>query len=90
LYPDSARFFPIGVALGKSLSVNMGICHHRTYLPRLLELVTTGAVDPAQVLSQREPIASAIDAYRAFDRREEGWLKVELVPAEGEEERLAA
>jgi threonine dehydrogenase-like Zn-dependent dehydrogenase len=89
VYPDAARFFPIGVAMNKNLTLNMGNCHHRRYIPRLVDLVESGVVDPAEVLSQREPIASAIEAYRAFDRREAGWLKVELCPEEGAE-RLAA
>jgi threonine dehydrogenase-like Zn-dependent dehydrogenase len=89
VYPDAARSFPIGIAMNKNLTVNMGNCHHRTYIPRLIELTASGVVDPAEVLSQREPIASAIEAYRAFDQREAGWLKVELCPAEGGA-RLAA
>jgi threonine dehydrogenase-like Zn-dependent dehydrogenase len=27
-----------------------------------------------------EPLTDAIEAYRAFDRRESGWIKVELKP----------
>jgi threonine dehydrogenase-like Zn-dependent dehydrogenase len=90
VYPEAARSFPIGLAMNKNLALNMGNCHHRKYIPRLVELVASGLVDPAEVLSQREPIVSAIEAYRAFDRRQAGWLKVELRPAEEAEERLAA
>jgi threonine dehydrogenase-like Zn-dependent dehydrogenase len=43
--------------------------------------VRTGAIDPTRVLTQREPIGSAIDAYKAFDTRQPGWIKVELTPA---------
>jgi threonine dehydrogenase-like Zn-dependent dehydrogenase len=35
-------------------------------------------IDPAEVLTQTEPLANAIEAYKAFDRRESGWVKVEL------------
>lgn len=90
VYPETARSFPIGTAMNKNLALNMGNCHHRKYIPRLVDLVASGLVDPAEVLSQREPIVSAIEAYRAFDRRQSGWLKVELRPMEEEEERLAA
>jgi len=31
-------------------------------------------------LTKVEPLLSAIDAYKHFDRHEPGWLKVELVP----------
>jgi threonine dehydrogenase-like Zn-dependent dehydrogenase len=59
----------------------MGNCHHRTFIPRLLELVRTGAIDPTQILTQREPLSAAIDAYKAFDERQPGWVKVKLEPA---------
>jgi threonine dehydrogenase-like Zn-dependent dehydrogenase len=81
VYPQSERTFPIGVAMNKNLSINTGNCNHRRYLPHLLELVRTGAVDPTEILTQRKPLANAIDAYRAFDARLPGWIKVELSPA---------
>ena len=35
---------------------------------------------PVTVLAQTEPMQSAIDAYKAFDKREWGWIKVGLKP----------
>ena len=81
VYPESAETFPIGKAMNRNLTIQMGNCPHRRYVPKLLELVRTGAVDPTMILSQREPLSSAIDAYKAFDTRQPGWMKVELVPA---------
>lgn len=80
VYPDSAKHFPIGTAMNKNLSLQMGNCNHRTYMGRILELVRTGVLDPTQVLTHREPMTSAIEAYRAFDTRQPGWIKVELEP----------
>jgi len=81
VYPESARNFPIGAAMNKNLTVNMGNCPHRRYVPQLIELVRSGAIDPVSVLTELEPMQDAIGAYQAFDRREPGWLKVELSPA---------
>jgi threonine dehydrogenase-like Zn-dependent dehydrogenase len=80
VYPETAETFPIGKAMNRNLTLQMGNCPHRRYVPKLLELVRSGAVDPTTILSQREPLASAIDAYKAFDTRQPGWMKVELVP----------
>lgn len=80
VYPPTARRFPIGMAMNRNLTLKMGNCNHRAYIPRLLQLVRSGAVEPAEILTQQEPLVSAIEAYRAFDRREPGWLKVELEP----------
>jgi threonine dehydrogenase-like Zn-dependent dehydrogenase len=32
------------------------------------------------VVTQHQGLESVIDAYKAFDERRPGWLKVELVP----------
>jgi threonine dehydrogenase-like Zn-dependent dehydrogenase len=64
----------------KNLKLNMGNCNHRRYIPELVNKVKSDVINPLNVLTQREPLISAIDAYRMFDRREAGWTKVELVP----------
>jgi threonine dehydrogenase-like Zn-dependent dehydrogenase len=81
VYPDTDRFFPIDMAMNKNLTVKMGNCPHRKYLPRLVELVKNGSIDPTAVLTKVEPLTSAIEAFQAFDQRQPGWIKVELEPA---------
>ncbi|HJU06294.1 MAG TPA: zinc-dependent alcohol dehydrogenase [Nitrospiraceae bacterium] len=81
VYPQTARSFPIGAAMNKNLTIKMGNCHHRKYIPMLLDLVRSGVVDPAKILTQSEPMQSVIDAYKAFDTRQPGWMKVKLEPA---------
>jgi len=80
VYPPTGRSFPIGEAMNKNLTLKMGNCNHRRYIPKLIEMVKTGLIDPTEVLSHREPLTSAIDAYRAFDQRQSRWIKVELLP----------
>jgi len=88
LYPE-AKLFPIGAAMDKNLTIKAGATPHRKYLPHLIDLVASHVIDPAQVLTQTEPLVDAIEAYKAFDRRESGWVKVELRPG-AEPERQAA
>lgn len=80
VYPPSAMAYPIGQAMNKNLTVKMGNCNHRRYIPKLVDLVASGAFDPARVLTKREPVVDAIAAYQEFDRRQPGWIKVELTP----------
>ena len=79
LYPEG-RLFPIGEAMDKNLTIKAGNTPHRKYIPHLVDLVESGVFDPASVLTQTEPLADAIEAYKAFDKREAGWVKVELKP----------
>lgn len=78
VYPPQLQSFPIGLAMGKNLTINMGNCNHRKYMPELVRLVRSGAVDPLSVLSKQEQLISAIDAYHMFAEKKPGWLKVEL------------
>lgn len=80
VYPPSLARFPLGEAMNRNLQVNMGNCNHRSILPGLVERVRNGSVDPIAILTQREPIMNAIDAYQAFDKRQPGWMKVKLEP----------
>lgn len=79
VYGDVSTF-PIGDAMEKNLTIKMGNCNHRKYIPKLLELVRTGAIDPTEVLTQVEPISDVIEAYKQFDKRTPGWVKVMLEP----------
>jgi threonine dehydrogenase-like Zn-dependent dehydrogenase len=81
VYPPTAEHYPIGQAMNKNLTVKMGNCNHRKYIPHLVDLVASGAFDPAQVLTNVEPVSGAIEAYKQFDQRMAGWIMVELKPA---------
>ena len=65
----------------KNLTIRMGNCNHRKYIPKLLELVRNGTVDPTEILTQVEPMSDVIEAYKSFDKRTPGWIKVMLDPA---------
>ena len=80
VYPLTMQHYPIGVAMNKNLRLNMGICNHRKYIPMLIELVQSGAIEPLGIVTQTKGIGQALEAYKAFDRRESGWTKVELTP----------
>jgi threonine dehydrogenase-like Zn-dependent dehydrogenase len=82
VYPASDDVFPIGMAMHKNLTIRMGNCNHRKYIPRLLELVGSGSFDPRTLITRHEGLMSAVDAYKAFDTRQPGWLKVELLPGQ--------
>lgn len=85
VYSSPLQDFPLEQILEKNLTLKAGNCNHRRYMPEMIELVRSGVIRPEQFLTQVEPIASAIDAYRAFDSHESGWIKVKLDPAQSAE-----
>ena len=80
VYPPTDIYFPIGFAMNKNFTINMGNGNHPRYIPRLLAMVESGVVDPEQMVTQHEPLRDALDAYKQFDLRQPGWLKVALEP----------
>ena len=83
VFPPQAMNFPVGALQQRNLTVRGGNCNHRRYIPKLVGLVATGAVDPTEILTHREPATGAIEAYEAFDQRQPEWIKVELLPQVG-------
>lgn len=80
VYPPTMQSFPIGAAMNKNLTIKMGNTPHRKYIPDLLDLIQQGTLDPEKLLSRAEEMSDVLSAYRQFDERRPGWLKVELVP----------
>lgn len=81
VYPPAYEAFPMGKAMAKNLVVRSGNCNHRRYLPKLMDLVRSGVIEPSAMLTQIGPFASAIECFEAFDKREPDWVKVELLPS---------
>jgi threonine dehydrogenase-like Zn-dependent dehydrogenase len=76
VYPPEMTRFPIGAAMNKNLTLKMGNCDHRTYIPELVRMVASGSVDITSVLTQEVPFGEVMESYHAFDHREPGWTKV--------------
>ena len=45
-----------------------------------MQIVAAGTIRPETIITQDQPLVSAIDAYRMFDENVAGWMKVELRP----------
>ncbi|SFL92702.1 zinc-dependent alcohol dehydrogenase [Streptomyces pini] len=78
VYPPQVEHYPFGEAFMKNLTLRMGNCNHRRYLPRLVSMVASGELDPTPLVTRWAETPDAVEAYRTFDRREAGWTKVAL------------
>ncbi len=81
VYPETAMTYPVGKSMNKNITVKGGNCNHLRYVAKLLEIVRAGVINPAHILTKHEPLTDVIEAYRQFDTRNAGWIKVELRPA---------
>jgi threonine dehydrogenase-like Zn-dependent dehydrogenase len=81
VYPPSFTSFPMGLAMNRNLTIKAGNCNHRRYVQKLVDWTRNGTMDPLRILTQRQPMTSALEAYKTFAQHRPGWVKVELEPA---------
>ena len=78
---QSKRYaFPLERAFAAGLTFRAGTCSVPEELPVLFPLVLSGRLKPEQYISHRMPLSAGAEAYRLFEAREAGALKMVLVP----------
>jgi glutathione-independent formaldehyde dehydrogenase len=71
---------PWGLLFNKGISIGMGRDQDERYNDFLRDLIAAGRIRPSEIVSHRLPLAEAPDAFRRFDERRDGYLKVVLDP----------
>jgi len=80
VYGPPWNLVPLGEAMNKGLTLRAAQCNVKRYLPRLLEHIRAGRIDPKGIISHRVPLEDAPEAYRIFARKEDRCTKCVLVP----------
>jgi threonine dehydrogenase-like Zn-dependent dehydrogenase len=81
VYGGLADKIPVGALMNKGLTIKTGQTHVHKYVPKLLEYVQSGRIDPSFVVTHRVPLREAPDAYNMFREKRDGCIKVVLDPA---------
>jgi threonine dehydrogenase-like Zn-dependent dehydrogenase len=69
---------PVRRMFVKNIGLFGGIAPVRRYLPELLDLVTSGRIDPGRVFDLALPLDEVAEGYRAMDERRA--IKVMIEP----------
>lgn len=80
VYGGLLNMLPIGAAHAKSLTFKMGQTHVHRYLPKLMESIEKGRIDPSAIITHRVPLAEAPEAYAMFKNKTDGCVKVVMTP----------
>lgn len=64
----------------RNITITGGLVPGKTYIPRLLELVESGAMDPSPMLTHRLPLAEGAEGYAMMAERRDGVVKIALAP----------
>jgi len=80
VYLGYANMFPIGGIMNKGLTLKTGQTHMQRYLAPLLDRVLAGEIDLSRVITHRLPLSEAPRAYRMFQEKNDGCIKVVMTP----------
>ncbi|MEN3165084.1 zinc-dependent alcohol dehydrogenase [Tistrella mobilis] len=71
---------PMGSAINRGLTFRMAQTPVQRYLPRLMELITSGRFDPSFVVTHQAGLDAGPDLYATFRDKADGCVKVMLRP----------
>lgn len=71
---------PMGSAINRGLTFRMAQTPVQHYLPKLLQLIEDGKIDPSFVITHVAPLEKGPDLYETFRDKKEGCIKVVLKP----------
>src|SRR5690606_3907944 len=72
--------FPLGAAHAKGLTFRMGQTHFHRYVRLLLSQIEQGQIDPSFVITHRVGLAGLPRAYKLFNDKADGCIKVVATP----------
>ena len=81
VYGGLADKIPMGALMNKGLTIKTGQTHVHKYVPKLLDHIRKGDIDPTVIITHRLPLDQAPEAYKMFRDKKDGCIKVVLDPA---------
>jgi threonine dehydrogenase-like Zn-dependent dehydrogenase len=80
VYGPTDNLVPIGNVLNKGLTIRANQASVKRLLPRLIEHVQNGTLNPKAIITHRVPLEEISDAYRMFSAKLDNCIKPVLIP----------
>ena len=80
VYGPTDNLVPIGNVLNKGLTIRANHASVKRLLPRLIEHVQNGVLDPKALITHRLPLEEVADGYRLFSAKLDNCIKPVLIP----------
>jgi threonine dehydrogenase-like Zn-dependent dehydrogenase len=71
---------PMGSAINRGLTFRMAQTPVQHYLPKLLERIVNGEIDPSFVITHTVPLEQGPEMYKTFRDKQDGCIKVVMKP----------
>ena len=80
VYGPTAALVPIGNVVNKGITIRANQAAVKRLLPRLIEHVKNGFIDPKGLITHRIPLEEVSEAYHIFSRKLDNCIKPVLMP----------
>lgn len=80
VYGPTDNLVPIGNVLNKGLTIRANQASVKRLLPRLIEHVKNGVLNPKELITHRMPLEEVSEAYRIFSNKLDNCIKPVLLP----------
>ncbi|QNF33986.1 glutathione-dependent formaldehyde dehydrogenase [Adhaeribacter swui] len=80
VYGPTDNLVPIGNVLNKGLTIRANQASVKRLLPRLIEHVQNGIINPKALITHRIPLEEVADGYRLFSAKLDNCIKPVLIP----------
>ncbi len=80
VYGPTFNALPIGNAVNKGLTLRMNQASVKRHLPRLIEHIEAGRIEPRRIITHRIPLEAVADAYHIFSSKLDRCIKTVLIP----------
>lgn len=80
VYSGMIDKFPMGIAFNKGVTFRMGQTSTHKYVEPLLKIIQEGRIKPEEIISHIVPLEDAPDAYKHFNEKSDGYVKVVMKP----------
>lgn len=82
VYGPTGNLVPIGNVVNKGITLRANQASVKRLLPRLIEHVRQGHIEPRRLITHRVPLEEVSEAYDIFSKKLDGCIKPVLLPAE--------
>ena len=80
VYGPTFNLIPIGNVVNKGLTIRANQASVKRLLPKLLDHIQSGRVDPKAIISHRIPLEEVAEAYHIFSAKRDNCIKPVLIP----------
>jgi threonine dehydrogenase-like Zn-dependent dehydrogenase len=81
VYGPTDNLIPIGNVVNKGITIRANQASVKRLLPRLIEHVRAGRLNPKEMITHRVPLEEVADAYHIFSKKLDGCIKTILIPS---------